>query len=77
MVCVFCGGKAEEKEVTFSYEEGDKYILVEHVPARVCANCGEKTYSPEVADELRKFAKAKCRPIRVLSVPVFDYGDRV
>jgi len=41
--CVFCGGKLEEKRVIFIYEEDDKHLLVENVPAYVCTKCGEKT----------------------------------
>jgi HTH-type transcriptional regulator/antitoxin MqsA len=73
--CVFCGGEVEKKEVTFSYEEDDKYLFVEHVPAEVCKKCGEKTYSPEVTDELLKFAKDKSKPVKVLKVPVFDFAS--
>ncbi len=57
MKCVFCGSKVEKKRVTFVYEDDDKYLFVENVPAEVCRKCGEKIYSPEVTDELLKFAK--------------------
>ena len=76
MPCVFCGGKVEEKRVTFTYEEDDKCLLVENVPAEVCTECGEKTYSPEVTDQLLRFAKEEFRPIRKIVVPVFDYAER-
>ena len=59
MKCVFYGGETKKMLVTFSYEEEDRYFLVEHVPAEVCERCGEKTYSPDVTDELLKFAKDK------------------
>ena len=75
MKCVFCGGETKKMLVTFSYEEGDKYFLVEHVPAEVCERCGENTYSPDVTDELLKFAKDKCKPIKKLEVPVFDFAE--
>lgn len=75
MKCVFCGGETKKTEVTFSYEEGDKYFLVEHVPAEVCERCGEKTYSPDVTDELLKFAKNKFKPVRKREVPVFDFAE--
>ena len=42
MKCVFCGGRVEKKLTTFSYEEDDKYLIVENVPAEVCTKCGEK-----------------------------------
>jgi YgiT-type zinc finger domain-containing protein len=75
MKCVFCGGKVEKKSVTFSYEEGDKHLIVEHVPAEVCDKCGEKTYSPDVTDELLKFAKKEFKPVKIIRVPVFDFAE--
>jgi len=33
MRCVFCGGETKKMSVTFSYEEEDRFFLVEHVPA--------------------------------------------
>lgn len=77
MKCVFCGGKVEKMLVTFSYEEEDKYLLVEHVPAEVCTQCGERTYSPEVTDELLKFAKKESKPVKTIEVPVFDFAAKV
>ena len=75
MQCVFCGGKLKEKKVIFTYDEGDKYLLVENVPAFVCTKCGEKTYSPEVTDQLLKFARDEFQPVRTIEVPVFDYAE--
>lgn len=76
MQCIFCGGKLEKRMVTFSYEEGGKYLLVENVPAEVCLKCGEKTYSPEVTDELLKFAREEFRPVKKVEVPIFDFDYR-
>jgi len=75
--CIFCGGKLEKKRVTFTYEQDDKYLLVENVPAEVCNKCGEKTYSPEVTDQLLRFAKDEFQPVRRIEVPVFDFAERV
>ena len=74
MQCVFCGGKVLEREVTFTYEEDDKYLIIEHVPAQVCARCGEKTYSPEVTDEILRFARKEVKPARKIEVPVYDFA---
>jgi len=76
MKCVFCGGRVEKKRVTFSYEENDKRLFVENVPAEVCTACGEKTYSPEVTDELLRFAKEDVKPKKIIKVPVFDFAER-
>lgn len=74
MKCVFCGGGVEKREVTFSFEEDDKHLLVEHVPAEVCVRCGERTYSPDVTDELLRFARDEFKPVKTIEVPVFDYA---
>ncbi len=65
-----------ETEVTYTVEHGGKFYLVEHVPARVCARCGEKTFSPEVTDQLMRFAKNEFKPRRTIQVPVFDFAGR-
>jgi len=74
--CVFCGGKVEKRTVTFSYDEEDKYLLVENVPAEVCTKCGEKTYSPQVADELLRYARDDFKPMKTIEVPVFNFAER-
>lgn len=75
MRCVFCGGQTSNVLTTFSYEDGERYFLVEHVPAEVCGHCGEKTYAPEVTDELLKFSQDRIKPIKKLEVPVFDFAE--
>lgn len=77
MKCVFCGGKLRHDTVTFSYEDHETYILVEHVPAEVCPQCGEKLYSPEVTDALLQFAKQQAKPIKVIQVPIYDFAKAV
>lgn len=74
MKCVYCGGKVEAREVTFIYDEDGDYFFIENVPAEVCTQCGEKTYSSKVTDELIRLAKRKLAPARKIEVPVFDYA---
>ena len=73
MQCPFCGGESVKETVTFSYEEEDGYIFIEHVPADVCARCGEKIYSPEVTDELLRIARKELKPVRRIEVPVYEF----
>jgi YgiT-type zinc finger domain-containing protein len=75
--CVFCGGKVESQKVTFVYEHDTDYLFIENVPAEVCGQCGEKTYSPEVTDHLIHLAKEKNKAVKTVQVPVFDYAGRV
>jgi YgiT-type zinc finger domain-containing protein len=73
MKCVFCGGSVESRKVTFVYDYEDDYFFIENVPAEVCMQCGEKTYSPEVTDEVLRVVKKKLNPVKTVQVPVFDY----
>lgn len=66
----------QKKTVTFCYEEDDKYLFVQNVPAEVCTKCGEKTYSPDVTDELLRFARAEFKPAKTIKVPVFNFAER-
>jgi HTH-type transcriptional regulator/antitoxin MqsA len=74
MKCAFCGGNVVRREVTFTYEKDDEFLIIEHVPAEVCARCGEKTYSPEVTDGLLRFARKEGKPARKIEVPVYDFA---
>jgi len=73
MQCPFCGGEPVKEIVTFTYEEEDKYLFIEHVPADVCVRCGEKMYAPEVTDELLKIARKELKPARKIEVPVYEF----
>jgi HTH-type transcriptional regulator / antitoxin MqsA len=76
MKCVFCGGELQKESVRFSYEDDEKYMLVEHVPADVCQQCGERLYAPEVTDTLLEFAQHKATPTKVIEVPIYDFDDK-
>ena len=73
MKCVFCGGKVVKRKVTFTYEEDGRYFIIEHVPAEVCVKCGEKMYTPEVTDNLLRFARNEFKPAKKIEVPVYDF----
>ncbi len=55
--CYFCRkGILEDKKVTVDFRWGDKLIVIEEVPAKVCNECGEKYYSAEVSKQMEKIA---------------------
>jgi HTH-type transcriptional regulator / antitoxin MqsA len=75
--CLFCNRQLFSKNVTFVYEHGDDLFLIRDVPAEVCTACGERTYAPEITDEIMRFARRRFEPVQQIEVPVFDYGHMV
>jgi YgiT-type zinc finger domain-containing protein len=65
-----------EKQVTYSVELDGKWIIVEHVPAKVCTQCGERLFAPGMVERLQRTAWEQRKPCRVLETPVFDFIEQ-
>ncbi len=63
-----------EQKVTYSLELDGKFILVEHVPARVYVETGERFFSPEVVERLQKIVSEHRLPTRTIETPVFEFA---
>ena len=74
MKCDLCGSPMQEQMVTYTLQLDEKLVVVEHVPARVCTQCGERLYSPETVDRLQKTVWEKKTPSRVVETQVFDFA---
>jgi YgiT-type zinc finger domain-containing protein len=61
MGCIFCGGKVISANTTFIDERDEKLTPTIDIPAEICVNCSEKTYSPETADKIVNFARQQLR----------------
>lgn len=58
MTCFFCKGQTVETMTKFIVDLGQCVVIVKDVPARVCQQCGEASYSNEVAQQLEKIVEA-------------------
>ena len=83
MKCLLCGGLMEPQiiDVSERVEEQGKFVryFVTDVPAEVCRQCGETTYSADVVRRLEAVSKQVRKgalPPKTVSVPVFPV-DRV
>jgi YgiT-type zinc finger domain-containing protein len=54
MKCGICKAEMEEKTVTYTEDIDQGVIVIRHVPAQVCTECGNTWYSTTVAAELEK-----------------------
>mgnify|MGYP002624385583 CR=1 FL=1 len=53
-VTVKCKGKIENKLTNYIADLGKTIIIVKDVPSQVCQQCGEVSYSDEVARKLEQ-----------------------
>lgn len=63
-----------EKTVTHHIEIDEQLYLVENVPARVNIETGEKYFSPETVERLQRVVWERCRPVRTIETPVYEYA---
>jgi len=49
-----CKGNVKDGFSTFTADMGDCIVVIKNVPSRVCGQCGEASYSDEVARRLEQ-----------------------
>lgn len=72
MTCFFCKGQTVEKRTKFIVDLGQCVVIVKNVPGEVCQQCGETSYSNEVAQHLEKIVEAVKQSI-MSEVAIIDY----
>ena len=54
MKCLFCKSDLKNEYTNYIEDLGKRIIIIRNVPAQVCRQCGEKSYSFEVAVRIRE-----------------------
>lgn len=73
--CHVCGSaEGQEKLVHEVFEIDGEFVLVENIPAFVCARCGEAVFSRETTERVRKLVHGEHRPLRSVRLNVFSYA---
>ena len=73
--CEICGSTAIQDEIVNAvFHVNGRYQLVENIPASVCAQCDEKTFSREAAENIRKLLNGPTHPDHAIKLDVFSYG---
>ena len=68
-------GILADKKTTFMVELDNCIIIIKNVPSQVCKQCGEVSYSNEVAKQLEKLVNAVKNSIT--EITVIDYSEKV
>ena len=58
MTCFMCKGSVQDGFSTFTADMDGCIVVVKNVPARVCGQCGEASYSDEVARRLEQIVQS-------------------
>ena len=58
MSCFMCKGTVKETKSTYMVDLGEHIIIIKGVPSFVCTQCGETTYSDDVARVLEQIIEA-------------------
>lgn len=69
--CPLCGGYKEAGHTTYSVDLGDGLVVVRHVPATICSQCGEEWIDNAIAQRLESIveeARQKKHQLEVLSL---------
>ena len=62
-----------EQEVTYTLEVHGRFIIIEHVPARVSLQTGERFFSPDTVEQIQTIVWDEKAPSRVVETPVFEF----
>ena len=75
MKCFMCKGSLENKLTTFMVELDNCIVIVKNVPSLVCKQCGEVSYSNEVAKQLERLVNTVRNTIT--EITVINYTEKV
>ncbi len=73
MKCNLCSGFMLEQETTYTLKINERFVMVENVPAKVCQQCGDLLYSPDVVERLQRTICSNKEPEKMIETPVFDF----
>ena len=54
MICFMCKGNVEKGFSTFSVDMSGCVIVIKNVPSNICEQCGETSYTENVARQLEE-----------------------
>ena len=66
-----CPGEYEQREVVHTVRQGNRIIVIDHVPAEVCTICGDVLFAPETVRQIELLRHTRATPTR--TVPLYDF----
>lgn len=66
-----CPGAYEERLVIHAVRRHGQVIVIDHVPAEVCSECGDVLFRPETVRHIEDVLHAQGKPAK--RVPLYEY----
>jgi YgiT-type zinc finger domain-containing protein len=70
--CEYCNGLIVEKIIDLPRKVGEKYILIQDVPAGVCAECGARYYTANVLKTMEEIVRGRVQAEREILMAVYS-----
>ena len=70
-----CKGTVQDGFSTFTVDMGKCIVIVKNVPSRICGQCGEASYSDEVAQRLEQIAHSLTSSVST-EIAVVSYTEQ-
>ena len=66
-----CPGEYEQREVVHTVRQGNRIIVIDHVPAEVYNICGDVLFTPDTVRKIESLRRTAIPPVR--TVPLYDF----
>ncbi len=68
-----CIGEYEQREVVHTVHQGNRIIVIDHVPAEVGTICGDVLFTPDTVEQIELLRRTAQPPIR--TVPLYEFSQ--
>ena len=75
MICFMCKGTVREGFSTFTADMDKCIVIVKNVPSRICAQCGEASYSDETTRRLEEIIRSLMLSVNA-EIAVVSYTEK-
>ena len=71
---VYGSSDSREELVNEVFQIEGEMMLVEHIPATVCARCGEVIFRRETTEAVRRLVHGDAQPTGAIALKVFEFA---
>jgi HTH-type transcriptional regulator/antitoxin MqsA len=67
-----CPGNYEERLIAHTVRYRGELVVIDHVPAEVCTECGDVLLKPETVRKIEHLLRHRSEPVNL--VPLYEYA---